>query len=89
MLALTTDAPGPFNVASGIARTVGELAAELCAAAGTGLQPEVTGEFRAGDVRHVFASPRRAEEILGFCARVPFADGVAEFATAEPRAAAR
>ena len=89
VLALTTDAPGPFNVASGITRTVGELAAELCAAAGTGLQPQVTGEFRAGDVRHVFASPRRAEEILGFRARVLFPLGIAEFATAEPRASAR
>jgi len=85
VLALTTDAPGPFNVASGVPRTVGELAAELCAAAGAALQPQVTGQFRAGDVRHVFASPQRAEKILGFRAGVPFAQGVAEFATAELR----
>jgi len=36
-------------------------------------------------VRHVFASPQRAEKILGFRAGVPFAQGVAEFATAELR----
>ncbi len=29
-------------------------------------QPIVTGEFRLGDVRHVFASARRAERLLGF-----------------------
>jgi dTDP-L-rhamnose 4-epimerase len=40
-----------------------------------------TGEFRTGDVRHVVASPRRAREELGFQARVPFADGMAAFAT--------
>jgi dTDP-L-rhamnose 4-epimerase len=42
----------------------------------------VTGDFRLGDVRHVFASPRRAERELGFRARVPFEDGMRSFATA-------
>lgn len=84
VLALQTDASGPFNVASGTPRTVGEMASQLCA--GHDLEPVVTGEFRAGDVRHVFASPQRAADVLGFRAAVPFADGVAEFATAELRA---
>jgi dTDP-L-rhamnose 4-epimerase len=88
VLALTADAPvaGAFNVCSGTPRTVGELAAELARAAGPGAPaPEVTGEFRLGDVRHVFASAERAERELGFRAEVGFAEGVAEFARAPLR----
>jgi dTDP-L-rhamnose 4-epimerase len=86
VLALTADAPvpGAFNVASGTPRTVGDLARELARVSG-GPAPEVTGEFRLGDVRHVFASAGKAERELGFTAQVGFADGVAEFATAPLR----
>jgi len=63
-------------------------AAALSAAAG-GPAPVVTGEFRRGDVRHVFASVARAREVLGFAASVGLEDGMAEFATAPLRAPAR
>ena len=72
------------NVASGSPATVGEMAAELARATG-GPRPVVTGEFRLGDVRHVVASPARAEAELGFRARIGLADGVAEFAHAPLR----
>ena len=74
-----------FNIASGRPRTVGELAAALSAALG-GPDPVVTGEFRAGDVRHVVASPARARAELGFTAEVGFTGGVGEFARAALRA---
>ncbi|GAA1401214.1 NAD-dependent epimerase/dehydratase family protein [Catellatospora coxensis] len=74
-----------YNVASGEPRTVADMAATL-AAAMDGLAPVVTGAFRAGDVRHVVACPRRARDELGFTAQVPFAAGLAEFATAPLRA---
>jgi dTDP-L-rhamnose 4-epimerase len=74
-----------YNVASGGPRTVGEMASAL-AAAMDGPAPVVTGEVRAGDVRHVVASPERARRELGFTARVPFDQGVAEFAHAPLRA---
>ena len=45
----------------------------------------VPGEFRAGDVRHVVASPERARAELGFTAEVSFDDGVRAFATAPLR----
>jgi len=48
-------------------------------------EPQVTGEWRTGDVRHVFADPGRASRRLGFTARTPFADGMAAFATAPLR----
>ncbi len=79
---------GAFNVASGTPRTVGELASKLSSAGG-GLEPETTGEFRLGDVRHVFASTRRAAEALGFSARIGFGEGVREFARATLRSPAR
>jgi dTDP-L-rhamnose 4-epimerase len=43
-----------------------------------GPAPVVTGEFRLGDVRHVFADPTRACDALGFRATEEFADGMAE-----------
>jgi len=76
----------PYNVASGVPHTVGDMAAALAEAFG-GPAPEVTGEYRIGDVRHVVASPARAEAELGFRAQVSFADGMREFATAPLRPA--
>ncbi|MEU2615837.1 NAD-dependent epimerase/dehydratase family protein [Micromonospora sp. NPDC007271] len=83
LLALTTPPPQPLvplNICSGEPRTVGDLATAL-AAAMAGPAPLVVGGARAADVRHVVADPRRATELLGYTARVGFADGVAAFAT--------
>jgi dTDP-L-rhamnose 4-epimerase len=80
MLALTsaTPKPGPFNVASGQPRTVAELARTLSAAYGPhGPEPVVTGQYRLGDVRHVFASAERAAAELGFRASEEFAPPLA------------
>ena len=77
---------GPVNVSSGTPRTVGEMAEVLADAFGRGApRPRVTGAFRSGDVRHVFASPRRAEEALGFRAAVGFEEGMRAFAAATLR----
>ena len=84
--ALTSPEPvvGALNVASGMPHTVGDLARALAHAMG-GPPPVVTGEYRLGDVRHVTASPTRAQDLLGFRASVSFAEGIAEFATAPLR----
>jgi len=74
----------PYNVASGEPRTVGEMATALTDAL-AGPAPVVSHRFRAGDVRHIVASPRRAADELGFGASVPFAAGMKEFATAPLR----
>ncbi len=80
--------PGTFNIASGTPRSVGDLARELARATGPDApDPIITGEFRVGDVRHVFASTDHATAGLGFSAEVKFADGIAEFATAPQRTA--
>ena len=83
VLALCADPPveGALNVASGEAHTVGDMAAALADAFGPGApRPRVTGGWRVGDVRHILASPARAEAELGFRAQVSFADGMAELA---------
>ena len=88
VLALTAPepVPGAFNVCSGMPRTVGDLARALADAAGPDApRPEVTGEYRLGDVRHVFADSALAERALGFRARIRFSDGVQEFASARLR----
>jgi dTDP-L-rhamnose 4-epimerase len=85
VLALTAPEPveGAFNIASGTPRTVGDLARALAAAMGAQAPaPVVTGEFRRGDVRHVFASPDRARRTLGFQAAIGLEEGMAEFAAA-------
>jgi dTDP-L-rhamnose 4-epimerase len=74
-----------YNIASGEPHTIGEMAAALSTAF-AGPAPTVTGEFRAGDVRHVVASSERASAELGFTARVSFHSGLKEFATAPLRA---
>jgi dTDP-L-rhamnose 4-epimerase len=76
---------GPFNVASGTPHTILDMAHALVEATGQGPAPVVVGGHRKGDVRHVFASPRRASELLGFRARVTFSEGMAAFATAPLR----
>jgi dTDP-L-rhamnose 4-epimerase len=87
ILALEDDsrAPQVCNVATGSPATVLEMATGLCDAAETATVPLVTGEFRLGDVRHVYASVDRARSVLGFHARIPLSEGMRDFATAALR----
>ena len=92
--------PGAFNVARGTPRTVGEMARALRPRLRGARRAArvVTGEWRAGDVRHVFASPERAAGRLGFRARRRTSrpgwrssppPGAARAATRPPRVTAR
>ena len=88
VLALTAPEPvrGAFNVASGTPRTVLDMAQALARAFEGSLEPQVTGQWRGGDVRHVFASAELAAERLGFRALEDFEAGMREFASAPLRA---
>jgi dTDP-L-rhamnose 4-epimerase len=80
------DLSGIYNVASGRPRRLIEMATLLAAATGPGAPgPIITGEFRLGDVRHVFADARKAADRLGFSARIDLEGGMNEFASAELR----
>ncbi|MDI2031811.1 NAD-dependent epimerase/dehydratase family protein [Saccharopolyspora sp. TS4A08] len=88
LAAVETPAPqgelDAVNVCSGTPHTIGELAESLASACG-GPAPQVVGGARPNDVRHVVADPAKARRVLGFQARVDFADGVREFAGAPLR----
>ena len=80
-LALHAGVAGAFNVASGQPRRLLDMADALADAFGSDApRPEVVGGWRAGDVRHVFASPERARHDLGFTASIDFTDGMHELA---------
>lgn len=88
LLALDPSSPaeGPFNIASGKPRTILDMAELLAQESGDAApSPQVTGEFRLGDVRHVFADPSRARDQLGFTAGIGLEEGMKEFATTELR----
>jgi dTDP-L-rhamnose 4-epimerase len=74
-----------YNAGSGEPHTVGEMASELADAFG-GPAPEITGEYRLGDVRHITASSERLRAELGWRPRVGFAEGMARFAKSPLRA---
>ncbi len=82
---LEADLPGfgAFNVCSGRPVSILDVASSLCQS--RDVTPEVTGQYRSGDVRHIVADPARAAEVLGFRAAVDPAEGLREFATAPLR----
>jgi dTDP-L-rhamnose 4-epimerase len=69
-----------INVGSGVATTVREVAALLDRVLGTGLEPEVCGKYRVGDIRHCVADIRLARRVLGYEPRVRLEDGLADLA---------
>jgi dTDP-L-rhamnose 4-epimerase len=69
-----TRSTSPPVVAS---RSSSSLASEL---GREDLEPELPGEFRAGDIRHCLADTTRARELLGFEAETELADGLPELA---------
>jgi dTDP-L-rhamnose 4-epimerase len=69
-----------LNIGTGREVTVLEVAAKLAEVLDTALEPEVTGKYRAGDVRHCFADVSLARELLGYEPQVELEDGMAQLA---------
>ncbi|WP_407317204.1 NAD-dependent epimerase/dehydratase family protein [Isoptericola halotolerans] len=67
----------PFNVGSGTVTTIGRVAHRISTLLDAPT-PVVTGQWRAGDVRHVTASSDRARRALGWSARVGLDEGLAQ-----------
>lgn len=76
------DAAGrALNVGSGNAYTVLEIAERVARAVGkVGIAPEVSGQYRVGDIRHCFADITLAQRMLGYQPRVALEDGLKELA---------
>ncbi len=68
-----------FNVGSGRSTSVLEVAERLAEALGLEeLDPEVTGRYRVGDIRHCFADVSRARQVLGYSPKVTLEEGLSE-----------
>ena len=82
-----------LNIGSGEPITIQQVGEVLTASLGVQIPAEITGKYRAGDIRHCFADISAAKRLLGYTPRVRFADGVRELArwlkqqTAEDRVA--
>ncbi len=76
------NAPGRvFNIGSGRRYTVREVAERMAHALGKDrLAPEITGKYRAGDIRHCFADIGCARTLLGFEPAVDLEAGLVELA---------
>jgi dTDP-L-rhamnose 4-epimerase len=70
-----------FNVGSGRHSSIAEIAWRMASILGMEqLEPEITGNHRAGDIRHCFPDMTRAREVLGYTPRIPLEKGLAELA---------
>jgi dTDP-L-rhamnose 4-epimerase len=67
-----------LNIGSGHPVSIAEVATELSDCLGEKIPFEVTGKYRAGDIRHCFADITNARKILGYKPRYRFKDGIVE-----------
>ncbi|MDQ4052828.1 MAG: NAD-dependent epimerase/dehydratase family protein [Actinomycetota bacterium] len=74
-----------YNVCSGRPLAILDVARQVASGSGREIEPQVTGGYRPGDVRHIVASPERAKRELGFTAEITPDDGLRDFATAPLR----
>jgi dTDP-L-rhamnose 4-epimerase len=68
-----------INIGSGTPRTIYDIAETLIDLYGRDdLSPDVTGDYRQGDIRHCYADTARASDLLGFEPEVSFEEGMRE-----------
>jgi dTDP-L-rhamnose 4-epimerase len=67
-----------LNVGSGSPVTVRQVAEEIAAMLGVETPYQLSGQSRAGDIRHCYADISRISKALGYVPRVNFNDGIAE-----------
>jgi len=68
-----------LNIGSGMPISIREVAATLSRALGREIPCEITGKYRAGDIRHCFGDISKARGLLGYEPQVSFQEGVLEF----------
>jgi dTDP-L-rhamnose 4-epimerase len=76
-------APGQaMNISSGTPITVKEAAIRTIRAIGSSnIEPEITGKYRVGDIRHCFADISLAKQVLGWTPRVTLEQGLEDLAS--------
>jgi dTDP-L-rhamnose 4-epimerase len=80
VLALETPAADvALNIGSGNAYTILEIAQRLARVLGReDIAPEISGRYRAGDIRNCYADISRATRVLGYRPGIALDDGLAE-----------
>ncbi len=68
-----------FNVGTGIATTVIEVAETLIKNYGLEVPVQITGNFRIGDIRHNYADISKIKNYLNFTPSVTFENGIKRF----------
>lgn len=68
-----------FNVGTGVATSVMEVAQTLCKNYGIEVPIHISGQFRKGDIRHNLADLTKIKEVLGFQPTVDFQTGIRKF----------
>jgi dTDP-L-rhamnose 4-epimerase len=81
-LALESEIDGEvFNIGSGQSRSIESVGRDLARVMGhSELRPQITGKFRAGDIRHCFADIEKSRRLLQFSPKVEFSKGLADLA---------
>lgn len=70
-----------FNIGSGQHYTIREIAERMREVLGKEhIRPEITGNYRMGDIRHCFADITLAHQVLGFTPSVMLDEGLVELA---------
>jgi dTDP-L-rhamnose 4-epimerase len=70
-----------FNIGSGDAHTVVEIARRMAAVLDKAhLEPEIVGKYRVGDIRHCFADITQARQMLGYEPQISLQAGIAQLA---------
>ena len=67
-----------YNVGSGKATTILEIAHVLAELTSTSIEPEILGKYRKGDTRHCTADIRKIRTALGFEPKVSLEEGLRE-----------
>jgi dTDP-L-rhamnose 4-epimerase len=79
-------AGGVFNIGGGESFSVREVAERIGEVLGLSqVGTEVTGKYRAGDIRNCFSDISRAREVLGYTPQVSIEEGLRELAEWLPR----
>jgi dTDP-L-rhamnose 4-epimerase len=69
-----------INVASGESVTIRDVARRVATALDKQLEPEITGTFRVGDIRHCYPDITRARQLLGYAPAYNLERGVKDLA---------
>jgi dTDP-L-rhamnose 4-epimerase len=73
-------AGGVFNLASGKALTLRAVADRTSSVLGKPIEPRITDQHRAGEIRHCLADLRLARRVLGYAPRIDLEAGLADLA---------